>query len=180
MITVGPTKCDEAEQASADSSPLSPRPPAPLTQGNPGFHCTLLHHEPEHHILTSEDLQKHTAMDDYDSTEKGVQNNLHGLPGLASFIAQDPDQETQILRKFDDLTARTLLHMQSELLHLRQELSNVERAGAGSANLTLCIRNPQFLEKRAVERDGDERKLLMLLKSIEAKLEKYRKQYRAA
>lgn len=116
------------------------------------------------------------------SPENGLEMVFEGLPGLASFIARDPDQETHIFRRFNDLTARTLAHLQSDLLDLRQQLSDFDRYASGknaSGELTVCMQNPRLLNKLAAERDGDERKLVGLLKKIEETLDRYRKQCRS-
>ncbi|GIZ49906.1 hypothetical protein CKM354_001292300 [Cercospora kikuchii] len=110
------------------------------------------------------------------SPEKGLETAFEGLPGLASFIARDPDQETHIFRRFNDLTARTLAHLQSDLLDLRQQLSDFDRYASStnaSGELIVCMQNPRLLNKLAAERDGDERKLVELLKKIEESLDRY-------
>jgi hypothetical protein len=42
--------------------------------------------------------------------------HLSGYPSFAAFISQDPD--AAIYRKFERLSARNLLYLQSELHHL--------------------------------------------------------------
>ncbi|CAK1356504.1 hypothetical protein CB0940_10959 [Cercospora beticola] len=112
------------------------------------------------------------------SVEKGIQRSPHGLPGLASFTARDPDHETYIFRRFNDLTARNLLHLQSELLDLRQQLCELDSdatSSTASGELKVCMQNPQLLHKLAAERDGPEKKLVMLLEKVERKLDKYQR-----
>jgi hypothetical protein len=43
----------------------------------------------------------------------------NGYATAASSIAQDPDKETYVFRRFDRLTARNLLNLQGELLALQ-------------------------------------------------------------
>ena len=43
---------------------------------------------------------------------------LKGYPSLAAFIASDKDKSTVIYRRFDRLSARNLLYLQSELAEL--------------------------------------------------------------
>ncbi|KAL2786083.1 hypothetical protein BJX66DRAFT_313489 [Aspergillus keveii] len=44
---------------------------------------------------------------------------VKGFPSLAQFIARDYDHSTFILKRFDELTARNLLYLQSELADLQ-------------------------------------------------------------
>ena len=43
---------------------------------------------------------------------------INGYPSLAAFIFQDRDKSTAIYRRFDRLSARNLLYLQSELVEL--------------------------------------------------------------
>ena len=53
---------------------------------------------------------------------------VKGYPSLAAFIASDCDQSTAIYRRFDRLSARNLLGLQSELVELeaRQDAFDAE------------------------------------------------------
>ena len=44
-----------------------------------------------------------------------------GFASLAAFIAADPGKSTTIYRRFDRLSARNLLHLQSELIELEAQ-----------------------------------------------------------
>lgn len=48
-----------------------------------------------------------------------------GYFGAGSWLAQDPDNETFIFRKFDKLTAINLLYMQSELIELERKIEEM-------------------------------------------------------
>ncbi|KAF1947644.1 hypothetical protein EJ02DRAFT_439862 [Clathrospora elynae] len=48
-------------------------------------------------------------------------HHLSGYPPLAAFIASDRDRTTLIYKRFDDLAARNLLYLQSELAELRSK-----------------------------------------------------------
>jgi hypothetical protein len=50
-----------------------------------------------------------------------------GYVQLAAFIADDPDNSTTIFRKFDRLSARTLLHMEIEIARLEHELEELDQ-----------------------------------------------------
>lgn len=45
---------------------------------------------------------------------------------MARWIAQDQDNEPYIFRKFDELSARNLLHLQSEVLELERNLKELD------------------------------------------------------
>jgi len=50
----------------------------------------------------------------------------NGYATVARSIAQDPDKETYVFRRFDILTARNLLNLQGELLVLQDELDALD------------------------------------------------------
>ena len=58
-----------------------------------------------------------------------------GFPAVAEFMARDPDHETYVFRKFKRLTGRTLLHLQSELIDLEQQLEDLDRDAARSPDM---------------------------------------------
>ena len=49
-----------------------------------------------------------------------------GFPALSYFVASDPDGGTFVFRRFDRLTARNLLFLQSELAELEAEQSQLD------------------------------------------------------
>lgn len=49
-----------------------------------------------------------------------------GYPSLAAWKALDPDSETLVFRKFTRLSARRLLHLQSQLLELEYQLDELD------------------------------------------------------
>lgn len=46
---------------------------------------------------------------------------LSGFPSLVAFIASDRDRTTLIYKRFDELAARNLLYLQSELAKLQAQ-----------------------------------------------------------
>lgn len=101
--------------------------------------------------------------------------NDHGYPAIAKFIAQDPDHETFVFRRFDELTARNLLNMQSELLALQEDLAQIDKeANSGSdLDLSLSMRSWRVMEQKAKSNDKVKESLNLAAK-LEMKLEKYR------
>ena len=62
-----------------------------------------------------------------------------GYPALADFIAQDPDHETLVFRKFKRLAVRNILHLQAELLQLEAETDVLEQEAAASTDLEVHL-----------------------------------------
>src|SRR3954453_9546626 len=50
-----------------------------------------------------------------------------GYAPLAAFIAKDPDHSTAIYHRFDELSARNLLYMQSELFELKAKQAEFDQ-----------------------------------------------------
>lgn len=102
--------------------------------------------------------------------------NEHGYPAIAKFIAQDPDHETFVFRRFDELTARNLLNLQSQLLVLQEDLASVDKeANSGrDPDLSLSMRSWRVMEEKAKSNDKVKESLNLAVK-LEMKLEKYRK-----
>jgi len=59
-----------------------------------------------------------------------------GYPQLSAFIAYDPDRTTTIYRRFERLTAQTLLYMESEIAELEVELDELNDAKVNSKIIT--------------------------------------------
>lgn len=68
---------------------------------------------------------------------RGPSNRLGGYTAAASFLASDPDNETLVFRKFDELSALNLLYMQSEILELKERFRQVHNATTDSFDMNL-------------------------------------------
>lgn len=68
-----------------------------------------------------------------DST--GLANVCDGYPALSRWIGRDPDGETLVFRRFGKLSARNLLHLQSQLIQLEQKIDNLDDEARGSTDL---------------------------------------------
>jgi hypothetical protein len=104
----------------------------------------------------------------------------NGYATVASSIAQDPDNETYVFRRFDGLTARNLLNLQGELLALQDDLDALDEKAASSPDPKLhsSMRSWAALVENAKDSHGrngeEERKRLKIAGDLEVKLRKYR------
>ncbi|KAF2108561.1 hypothetical protein BDV96DRAFT_587427 [Lophiotrema nucula] len=118
--------------------------------------------------------------------------NIGGYPRLAAWIARDPDNETFIFRKFDELSAKNLMNMQNDLSRIEDELKvaedqvwaskNVE-AIRGLANWELSqervkeqkAREPNLTKQDELKPENMERRKAKLEKELKVKLKEYHK-----
>lgn len=99
-----------------------------------------------------------------------------GYRAVAAWIARDPDNETFIYRRFDQLSARNLLYLQSELLALERRLEQLDAETAKSADMELkdSARRWEIFSKNAENR-VEERDRMNLVFEIRAKIKEYHK-----
>jgi hypothetical protein len=99
-----------------------------------------------------------------------------GYRAVAAWISRDPDNETFIYRRFDQLSARNLLYLQSELLALERHLERLDAETAKSADMELkdSARRWEIFSKNAENR-VEERARMNLVIEIRAKIKEYRK-----
>jgi hypothetical protein len=102
-------------------------------------------------------------------------HRLSGFPSLAHFIASDRDRTTLIFKRYDELAARNLLYLQSELAGLQGKQRAFDQEDLMS-NLSTkqCARN--YLDfKLAVQADDARQKdRWKLMKDIRETLKEYR------
>lgn len=99
-----------------------------------------------------------------------------GYPALADFIAQDPDHETFVFRRFKALGARNILNLQGELIKLEDDVAALEQEAADNVDpeLHLSMRSWTVLNKNSRKSGHDlERKQKELAYALEQKLKKY-------
>jgi len=99
-----------------------------------------------------------------------------GYPALADFIAQDPDHETFVFRRFKALSARNILNLQGELIKLEDDIAALEREAADSVDpeLYLSMRSWAVFDENSGKTGRDlERKQKALASALEEKLKKY-------
>ena len=103
---------------------------------------------------------------------------LKGYPSLAAFIASDKDKSTAIYRRFDRLSARNLLYLQSELadLQAQQDAFDEEDRNAG-IEVKGIASNWEAFRKKAAEVDNEGQKERMeLIQEIRGKMKEYREE----
>ena len=101
-----------------------------------------------------------------------------GNPSLADFLAQDPDHETYVFRKFKKLAVRNLLYLQGELSALEEQVEALEHGAAKSDDpeVHLSMRSWRVLDENAQKpgREGSlEHRLREVMGGLDAKLGKY-------
>jgi hypothetical protein len=76
---------------------------------------------------------------------------VHRYPSLAAFIASDPGHRTAIYGRFDLLSARNLLLLQSELVELEAQLRSFGQEDLQNAgdDVDESVRDWRVLEERA-------------------------------
>lgn len=88
-----------------------------------------------------------------------------GYAAVAAWIARDPDNKTYIYRKFDRLSARNLLHLQSQLIALEAEVNTHDTAYRSS------------FEKRRVariwERYREDAAVINLAEDLKSEIKEY-------
>lgn len=98
---------------------------------------------------------------------------LNGYPSLSAFIVSDNDRSTFIYRRFDRLSTRNLLYLQSELAELeaRQIAYDTEDV-EGAMTDKQCARN--WADFKSQSQDNErQRKRMILVKEIRETLEEY-------
>ncbi|KAH3911329.1 hypothetical protein HBH56_133430 [Parastagonospora nodorum] len=98
-----------------------------------------------------------------------------GYPALASWIAQDPDNETFIFRKFDKLAARNILHLQAQLFAIERELEDLDDDLRRSNDLEAhqSLRRWETLVEHGRDPNKKESKLVQKLQDLNALLKEY-------
>jgi hypothetical protein len=100
-----------------------------------------------------------------------------GFPLLAERIALNPDCETFIFRRFDRLSARNLLHLESKLAYLEYKLDKADEQAFGSPDNETCrsIRAWEAFEELAQDPARPEHRRMQLAEQIRETLKEYRK-----
>lgn len=98
-----------------------------------------------------------------------------GYPALGNWIAEDPDSETFIFRKFSRLSARNLLFLQSKVFALESELDRLDKELCNAdEDLRHSMRRWETFVERAEDINSPEAKRLSLMNNITMRLGQYR------
>lgn len=110
-----------------------------------------------------------------------TQQLLDGYPDLARRIARDPDNELLVFRKFDELSARNLLHLQSRIINLEKKQHQLDNEAHASqdVDLRVSLRRWERFEKnsKSPSRADKEGARMRLAEEISEKLKEYRTQF---
>lgn len=100
-----------------------------------------------------------------------------GYPALATWIGGDPDGETLGFRRFRQFSAHNVLHLQSQLIQLEQEIDGLDLQARTSADLNArqASRRWETFTKLAADPNRPERVRMEKVNELSAKLKKYGK-----
>ena len=101
---------------------------------------------------------------------------IKGFSSLVAFIASDRDKSTQIYRRFDYLSARNVLLLQSELAELEARQRELDIADTrATVEEKRSARNWRALKERAADPDNvRERERMEVVEEIQRKIKEYR------
>ena len=100
---------------------------------------------------------------------------LSGYPSLARFIASDRDRTTLIYKRFDELAARNLLYLQSELAELQARQRAFDQHDlTATLSVKQCSRNFADFQKSTRADDERQKDRWKLMKDIRETLKEYR------
>jgi hypothetical protein len=98
-----------------------------------------------------------------------------GFPGLANKIAINRDYEAFIFRKFDRLSARNLLHLESRLAYLERKLDQVDEQAERGDNETLrSLRAWEAFEENSTDVARPEHARMKIEREMGETLKEYR------
>ena len=102
-------------------------------------------------------------------------HHLSGFPSLAHFIASDRDRTTMIYKRYDDLAARNLLYLQSELAELQAKQHAFDQADLkADLGTKQCARNFGDFQKAVQTNVAKQKERWELVKQIRETLKEYR------
>lgn len=99
-----------------------------------------------------------------------------GYPALARWIAQDPDNEPFVFRKFSRLGARYILHLQARLFALEHEIDQLDEAARTSSDPVArqASRRYETLIDHKNDAKRKEKERVQKLEELGSVLKKYR------
>ncbi|KAF2242886.1 hypothetical protein BU26DRAFT_534434 [Trematosphaeria pertusa] len=105
-----------------------------------------------------------------------------GYPSLAAWIARDPDSESYVFRKFDRLSARNLLNLQSHLIELERRIEDWDDDARRSQNFDVrqSLRRWETFEELAKDAQRPEHARIQEKMKLEAELREKIREYHEA
>ncbi|GKT41800.1 uncharacterized protein ColSpa_01981 [Colletotrichum spaethianum] len=105
-----------------------------------------------------------------------AQGSEQSFAGVSSWLSQDPDSETFIFRKFNDLSARNILYLQCELLDLEEKLRRIDQRvwPNGPIELKDAARTWEELVDQAKDSDSTASEMMTAVTEVRKKLKEYR------
>jgi hypothetical protein len=102
-------------------------------------------------------------------------NVRDGYPSFAAWIGRDPDSETLVFRRFRRLSARNLLHLQSQLIQLEYEIDALDEEARRSSDLDACqaSRRWETLTQLATDSQRPEKVRLEKVAELSARMKEY-------
>lgn len=102
-----------------------------------------------------------------------------GYPALATWIGGDPDGETLVFRRFRRLSARNILHLQSQLIQLEQEIDDLDMQARTSADLDArqASRRWETFATLAADPDRPEKVRMEKVNELSIKMKEYGKRH---
>lgn len=98
-----------------------------------------------------------------------------GFPALADMIAVNPGYEAFIFRKFDRLSARNLLHLESRLAYFEKKLDQADEQGERGDNETLrSLRSWEAFQENAEDATRPEHSRMKMEMEMGDTLKEYR------
>ncbi|KAL4922949.1 uncharacterized protein BDV17DRAFT_296822 [Aspergillus undulatus] len=95
-----------------------------------------------------------------------------GYPALSTWISRDPDHEGFIFRRFSRLSARNLLHLQSQLITLEEELKTLDKMSFKKGDTSLRLWEAFEQKKQDVSNERAQHRK-RLYDALEMKLKSY-------
>lgn len=100
---------------------------------------------------------------------------LSGYPSLAAFISSDRDRTTLIYKRFDELAARNLLYLQSELAELQAQQRVFDQQDfTADLHTKQCSRNNTAFREAAEQNDQAQQQRWDLMLRIRQTMKEYR------
>jgi hypothetical protein len=97
-----------------------------------------------------------------------------GYTSLTAWMTLDPDKKALIFRKFDYLSARCTLHLQSQLLELEERLQDLDAEVSKNMQSKKSLKKHKISKERSRSGCSTDKQRMELLDEIQIKLTDYR------